>query len=223
MTHRADRLRAGLRAGIPFALAAFVLAISFGVLAEPVMGTWAPIVMSAIVFAGSAQFGALAVLAAGGDAATAVLAGVLLNARYVPMGLALAPSLSAGPLRRGAVGQAMIDASWAMANRGGGRFDSVFMIGATLASYPCWVGGTAIGVLGAEAIGDPNRLGLDALFPAFFLALLVGGELQRGRRAVAAALLGAAIALALIPVTPPGIPLIAGSLAALTALRGEPR
>jgi predicted branched-subunit amino acid permease len=57
--------RAGFRAGIPFAIAGFVLAATFGVLAEPVMGGLAAIVMSAIVFAGSAQFGALAVLAAG--------------------------------------------------------------------------------------------------------------------------------------------------------------
>ncbi|MGH7317726.1 MAG: AzlC family ABC transporter permease, partial [Candidatus Rokuibacteriota bacterium] len=83
-------MRAGLRAGVPFAIAAFLLAVSFGVLARPVMGTVAPIVMSAVVFAGSAQFAATAVLAAGGGVAAAVVAGVLLNARYGPMGIALA-------------------------------------------------------------------------------------------------------------------------------------
>jgi 4-azaleucine resistance transporter AzlC len=215
-----ERLRTGIRAGIPYAVAAAMVGISFGVVARPVMGSVAPIVMSAIVFAGSAQFAALAVLAAGGSAAPAIVAGLLLNARYVPMGVALAPSLRGGPLRRAAIGQAMIDASWAMASRGGGRFDPAFMVGATLPSYPCWVGGTAIGVLAGDAIGDPERLGLDVVFPAFFLGLLVG-ELRSGRLAVAAACLGAAIALALTPFTPAGVPIIAASAAALLGLAGN--
>jgi predicted branched-subunit amino acid permease len=185
------------------------------------MGTVAPIVMSAIVFAGSAQFAATAVLAAGGGAVAAVVAGLLLNARYGPMGVALAPSLSGSALRRAAHGQAMIDASWAMASRGEGRFDPAFMVGATLPSYPAWVGGTAIGVFAGELIGDPEALGLDALFPAFFLALLVQGELQRGSRAVVAALLGASVALALVPFTPPGVPVISACVAALIGLKGS--
>jgi predicted branched-subunit amino acid permease len=221
MTDR-SRVRAGVRAGLPFGIAAGLLAISFGVLARPVMGTVAPIVMSAIVFAGSSQFAALAVLAAGGGAPAAILAGILLNARYGPMGVAIAPSLEGGPLRRAAHGQAMIDASWAMASLGGGRFDPSFMVGATLPSYPMWVAGTAIGVFAGELIGDPDRLGLDAMFPAFFLALLAGGELRSGRRAVAVACLGAAIALALVPLAPPGLPVIAASAAALLGLWGAP-
>ena len=64
--------------------------------------------------------------------------------------------------------------------------------------------GTAVGVFAGDLITDPEALGLDALFPAFFLALLIGGELRGGRTAVAAALLGAAVALALSPVRPAG-------------------
>jgi predicted branched-subunit amino acid permease len=214
-----ERIRAGVRAGLPFAVAAFLLAISFGVVARPVMGSVAPIVMSAVVFAGSAQFAATAVLAGGGGAVAAVVAGLLLNARYGPMGVALAASLRGGPMRRAAQGQAMIDASWAMASRGGGRFDPAFMVGATLPSYPAWVGGTAVGVLAGDAIGDPGRLGLDAIFPAFFLALLLGGELRTGRTAIAAALIGGSVALALVPVAPAGVPVIAASAAALLGLR----
>jgi predicted branched-subunit amino acid permease len=188
------------------------------VLAEPVMGGVAAIAMSAIVFAGSAQFGALAVLAAGGGVVAAVAAGVLLNARYIPMGIALAPSLEHSPLRRALIGQAMIDFSWAAAAREGGGFDWRFMVGATTPAYPSWVLGTAAGVLGGGLLGDPEKLGLDAIFPAFFLALLLSGEVSGGRRAVVAALLGGAIALALIPVVPPGIPVIAACLAALIGL-----
>lgn len=214
-----ESLRAGVRAGMPFAMAALLLGISFGVLAEPVMGAGAALAMSAFVFAGSAQFGSTAVLASGGGPAPAIVAAVLLNARYVPMGIALAPSLRGGWLRRAAYGEAMIDASWAMASRGGGRFDPEFLLGATLPSYPAWVAGTAIGVLAGDLVGDPADLGLDALFPAFFLALLFGGELRRGRTPVAVAVVGAAAALALTPFTPPGVPVIAASAAALLGLR----
>jgi len=213
-------MRAGIRAGVPIAFASLLLAISFGVLAQPVMGSVAPIVMSAVVFAGSAQFAALAVLAAGGGVAAAVLAGALLNARYLPMGVALAPSVRGRPLRRALVGQAMVDASWAMASRRGGRFDVGFMVGATLPNYPAWVGGTAIGVLAGDVIGDPDRLGLDAIFPAFFLALLVV-ETRRGNEAVAAAAIGAIIALVLAPLTPPGVPVIAACAAVLIAMRPQ--
>ena len=213
-----ERFRTGFGVGIPYAVAALLLAISFGVLAEPVMGSVAPIVMSVLLFAGSAQFAATAVLAAGGGAAAAIVAGSLLNLRYVPMGIALAPSLRGGPLRRAVTGQAMIDFSWAAASRGDGRFDPAFMVGATAPSYPCWVIGTAIGVFAGDLIGDPAALGLDALFPAFFLCLLVEGELRPGVPAVVAGL-GSLIALVLIPFTPAGIPVIAASAAALVGLR----
>jgi 4-azaleucine resistance transporter AzlC len=209
--------RDGVRAGIPFAVAAVLLGISFGVLAVPVMGSVAPVVMSATLFAGSAQFAATAVLGSGGGAAAAIVAGILLNMRYGPMGIALAPSVRGPAHRRAAAGLAMIDFSWAAANRGTGRFDVAFMLGATLPSYPMWVIGTAIGVLAGDVIGDPEALGLDALFPAFFLALLVEGELRAGRPALAAGL-GAAIALALVPFVPAGIPIIAASAAALVGL-----
>jgi predicted branched-subunit amino acid permease len=216
-----ERLRAGVRAGIAPAIAAVLLAISFGVLAQPVMGSVAPIVMSVVVFAGSAQFAATAVLAAGGGAAAAIAAGILLNLRYVPMGIALAPWLEGGRLRRALTGQAMIDFSWAAASRGGGRFDPPFMVGVTLPSYPCWVIGTALGVFAGNLIDDPQAFGLDALFPAFFLCLLAEGELRPGPPAVAA-LAGALIAFALIPLTPAGIPVIAAGAAALIGIWHPP-
>jgi predicted branched-subunit amino acid permease len=211
-----------MRAGIPFAIAAGVLAISFGVVAKPVIGTGATLVMSVLVFAGSAQFGSVAVLGAGGGLATAVIAAILLNARYLPMGIALAPSLRGRWWRRAAYGEAMIDGSWAMANRGGGRFDPDFLVGATIPSYPAWVGGTVIGLFAGDLIGDPAAFGLDALFPAFFLALLLGGELGSDRLAAVVAVLGAVLALALLPFAPAGVPVIAASAVALLGLTRRP-
>ena len=211
------RLGPGARAGAPYALAAALVGVSFGVLAEPVFGAFATVAFSAIVFAGGAQFAALAVLADGGGAGTAIVAGILLNARFIPMGVAFGPSTTGGWLARALQGQAVVDASWALANRGGGRFDRDFLLGATALAYPAWVGGTVVGVLVGDALGSPEDLGLDALFPAFFLGLLV--EEGGNRAGVVVAVVGAAIALALTPVAPPGVPILAASLAVLAGAR----
>ena len=103
-------IRAGVRAALPFVLPTLVLGASFGVLAKPVMGPVAPIVMSVLVFSGGAQFAALSVLASGGTTAAAIAAGLLMNARWVPMGFAIGPSLRGGLRSRALQGQAIVDA-----------------------------------------------------------------------------------------------------------------
>jgi predicted branched-subunit amino acid permease len=213
---RLEAYRPGMRAGVGFGAAAFVVGLSFGVVAQPTMGSVAPIVMSVFVFAGSAQFGATAVLAAGGDAVTAIATGAMLNARFLSMGVAAAPALRGGPLRRAAEGQAVVDASWALAARGEGGFDREKLLGATLPQYPAWVIGTVVGVLLGGAIGDPADFGLDAVFPAFFLALLAA-ELGRPR-VLPVVVLAGAIALLLTPVLPAGLPVLLASSAALIGL-----
>jgi 4-azaleucine resistance transporter AzlC len=211
--------RAGLRAGVGFALPTFVLALSFGVLARQLgWGVVAPIVASAVVFSGSAQFAIADVLGAGGSAAAAIVAAVLVNARFGVMGVASASAFRGGRLRRAIEGQATVDASWALASRGGGQFDREVMIGATLPQYVAWVGGTVVGVGIGDAI-DPEALGLDVLFPAFFLGLLID-ELRNGRQHVAAAVIAAAVAVVLIPFTPPGVPIVVACIGALLGLRG---
>ena len=212
-----ERRAAGIRRGLPFGIAVFAISISFGVLARPLMGSVAPIVMSILVFSGAAQFGALAVLKAGGTAGAAIAAGVLLNARYLAMGLALAPSLRGRAASRGAIAMTTVDASWAAASLGGGAFDPWYMVGVSIPQYTGWVLGTVVGVLIGPALGDPNALGLDALFPAFFIALLF--EEARGRRRLAAAGGGAGIALALTPLVPAGLPILAAAAAAIAASR----
>jgi branched chain amino acid efflux pump len=209
-------MQRGIRAALPLVPPTFAIGLSFGVLAGPVLGSAAAIVMSAIVFAGSAQFAALSVLATGGTAAAAIGAGLLLNARFLPMGIAAAPATRGGKLRRAAEGQTVVDASWALASDERGRFDREILIGGAIPQYACWVGGTIAGVLAGSAIGNPETLGLDAMFPAFYLALLVG-ELRTGDARIAAAI-AAAIAFVLIPFVPPGVPVLAAGLAALTGV-----
>jgi 4-azaleucine resistance transporter AzlC len=215
---------AGARAILPLSPAVILFGASFGVLArsagfDPV----ASIVMSATTFAGSAQFAVVSVFAAGGTVVAAIAAAVLLNARYGPMGLAAARSFRGGPARRVAESQLLVDESWAVSQEGG-RFDIRRMLGAGLVLYAGWVGGTVIGVIAGGTLGDPATLGLDAAFPALFLALLV--PLVRNRRAFAAALAGGGIALLLIPLTPAGVPVIAATCGVLFGLlpeRGERR
>ena len=94
------------------------------------------IVTSALVFAGSAQFTALAIVAGGGGIGAALSAATLMHSRFLAMGIALAPSLPGGPLRRAVEGQAVVDASWALANRGDGTFDRYLLFGTTAAAVP---------------------------------------------------------------------------------------
>src|SRR5919198_2599555 len=90
-------MKKGFKAGLALTIPTLALGASFGVLAQPVMGASAAIVMSILVFAGAAQFASVTVLAASGGVASAVSAGLLINARFLPMGLALAPALRGGP------------------------------------------------------------------------------------------------------------------------------
>lgn len=212
-----ERRSAGIRRGMPFGVAVFAISVSFGVLARPLLGLVAPIVMSIVVFSGAAQFGALAVLLAGGSVGAAIAAGVLLNARYLAMGLALAPSLKGRALSRAAFAMPLVDASWAASSRGDGTFDPWYMVGVSIPQYVGWVLGTVVGVLIGPRLGNPKALGLDALFPAFFIALLF--EEARGRRRIVAAAGGAAIALVLTPLVPAGLPILAAGAAAVAASR----
>jgi 4-azaleucine resistance transporter AzlC len=209
---------AGVRLGIPYAVVGFVLSMSFGVLARQAgFSALQAIVTAAIVFAGSAQFAGLAVLASGGTAVAAIAAGTLMNGRFLAMGTALAPSLPGGPLKRAVQGQTVVDSSWALANRGDGTFDRWLLFGTTVPQYVAWLAGTVVGALGGDLLGDTDRLGLDAVFPTFFLSILVA-ELREPRSRFVA-LSGAAIALALVPFTPPGVPILAAAVAALVGLR----
>src|ERR671922_1540334 len=128
----ARAIRDGVRAALPLAPPTFALGVAYGVLAKPVMGAVAPIVMSVSIFSGGAQFAALSVLASGGALGAAALAGLLMNARWMPMGFAVGPSLRGGRIARALQGQAIVDASFAIASRGDGSFDRELLIGATI-------------------------------------------------------------------------------------------
>ena len=202
----------------PLALAVFGFGVSFGVLARAAgMGVVAPIVMSATTFAGSAQFAALSVAGDGGTVAAAVAAALLLNARYVPIGISVAPSITGGVWRRFVLGQLTVDESWALSSRGDGRFDVRTLALAGVSLYLAWIVGTTIGVFAGSLLGDPARFGLDAAFPALFLALLVPQLRAPIDRRVA--LLRRRGGAGPDPVRAPGVPIIAASAACLLGWR----
>src|SRR5947199_1239686 len=194
-----------MRAVLAIAAPVWFFGASFGLLARSSsLGVVAPLVMSATTFAGSAQFAVVSILGTSGGAAAAIAAAVLLNARYVPISISVASLFHGRRLRRLAEAQLIVDESWAISSRGG-RFDRRLLIGAGLVLYAAWVTGTAVGVAGGEALGDPRALGLDGAFPALFLALLVSQLVDR--KAQVAALLGAEITFALTPFQPTGRPI----------------
>ncbi|MCW2829807.1 MAG: branched-chain amino acid permease [Aeromicrobium sp.] len=215
---RTTSLRNGFRAALPYAAVGFLLSMSFGIVArEAGFPAEAAIVMSAIVFAGSAQFAAVTILASGGTVGAAIAAAALMNSRFLPMGIALGPSLPGRAAWRAAQGQTVVDASWAMANRGDGTFDRWFLFGSTAPQYVTWIAGTTLGALGGDLFGDTSRWGLDAIYPTFFLALAIAEVKDRTTAAIAVA--GGLVALSLVEVAPAGVPVLAASLVALWGLR----
>ena len=211
-----SRSRDGVRAALPLAIAPLLFGAAFGVLAlDAGMSMLQAILMSATTFAGSAQFAAASILENGGGAAAAIVAALLLNARYVPLGLAVASIFPGSRRRRFLEAQLIVDESWALAGRSG-RFEYGILIGAGILLYVVWVGGTALGTVAGDLL-DPEAIGLDAAFPALFLALLA--PYLRNRRAQVTATVAAGITLVLLPAAPAGLPIVAASLAALLGLR----
>ena len=206
-----------VRAALVFAGSAAVIGFSFGVLART-SGFSLPMTcaMSLFVFAGGSQFLAVATIASGGTPLAAVLGGIVLNARHLPYGLAVTP-LVRGPLwKRALSSQIVLDESTALAlAQPTPELGRVAFYACGCALFLTWNLGTAAGALAGGAIADPAALGLDAAFPASMVALLA--PLLRRRDTRAAALAGAALALAATPFTAPGVPILVAAAGALAA------
>jgi predicted branched-subunit amino acid permease len=198
--------------------------VSYGVLAtaaglSPTVAT----LSSLLVLAGGSQFAFVAVLAAGGNPLTGAVGGILLNLRYAVFGLTVARALPQGRLPRRMVdAYLVVDESVALALGAAARGAPADAVTRTfrrigLAVSGAWIGMTALGAFGGQLLGDPRALGLDAAFPAGFLALVAPWlRSAAGRRAAVA---GALLALVLTPFTPPGVPIVAAGLGALAGLR----
>lgn len=207
-----------VRNALAIAAAAGVVGISFGAIAVASgLPMWAAIVMSVLVFAGGSQFMAVGVLAAGNPVA-AVLAGLLLNARHLPFGLAVADAVGTSTAARLVGSHLLIDESvaFAMAESDPDRRRAAYWLTGGLL-FVSWNIGTVLGAMLGAAAGDPATLGLDAAFPAGLLALALPSlrDPQTRRAAVA----GAAIAVLATPFLPAGMPILLALLGLVLAVR----
>ncbi|MDP3890819.1 AzlC family ABC transporter permease [Nocardioides sp.] len=210
------RAEASLFAGI--GLAVFALAISFGTTAvEAGWPAWLAVTSSAVVFAGGAQFALVLALAGGGGVGGALLAGTLVNLRFIPMALTAASSLQGRWPRRSLEAQAVVDASWVSARRPDGSVDRGRMIRLSLAQWVAWIAGTAVGAVLTPGLELSRAVALDTIFPAFFLVFVLDAlrDEPRHRPVIGAACL---IAAAMCWVLPPGAALLTAGAAALLVL-----
>ena len=197
--------------------------ISFGVLAVGAGLTAAQAcAMSALVFTGASQFAVVGVLGAGGGVLAAMAPALLLAARNGVYGLALVSVLRGRAPVRALQAQLVIDETTAMARAQDEPAAARRAFLATGVSvFVFWNAGTLAGALVGGGLGDPRALGLDAMFPAAFLALLA--PQLRGPGARVAAICGALIAVALVPFVPAGVPILAAVLGVVPGVRAMRR
>jgi 4-azaleucine resistance transporter AzlC len=198
-------------------LAVWFIGLSYGALAVASgFPLWVPAALSVLVLAGASEFLFIGIVAAGGNPIAAALAGLLVNARHLPYGLALpdmtgpdmtSPDVPGRAWRRLLGSHVMNDESvvFALAQEDLPRKRAAYWA-CGLGVLLCWPAGAVLGALLGGVIGNTNAFGLDAMFPAVILALIVPS--LRDRATVRAALAGAAIALAAAPFLPAGLPVL---------------
>lgn len=197
-----------------------VVGASFGALAAAA-GVSLPmaVAMSVFVLSGGSQFLAVSVIAAGGGVLPAVLGGLLLGARHLPYGLAMAPVVGRSWPARLVGAHLLIDEVVAFSRaRGSGRRGRAAYWACGIALVTFWTAGTVAGVLAGSAVPDTAAFGIDAAFPAALVALLFPA-LRGAARARRAGLAGAAVALAATPLLAAGLPVLTGLLGVAAAGR----
>ena len=213
-------------------LAVWFIGLSYGAIAVASgFPLWVPAAQSVLVLAGASEFLFIGIVGAGGNPIAAALAGLLVNSRHLPYGLALPDVIGPGMIGPGVAGRGwrrllgshvMNDESvvFALAQEDLPRKRAAYWA-CGLGVLLCWPAGAVLGALIGSLIGNTGAWGLDAMFPAVILALVVPA--LRDRVTVRAALIGAVIALAATPFLPAGLPVLLalGGLAVL--LRPPPR
>ncbi|WP_040732752.1 AzlC family ABC transporter permease [Nocardia tenerifensis] len=188
-------------------LAVFVIGLSYGATAATAgLPAWLPIVLSVTVLAAGSEFLFIGIIAGGGSPIAALLAGLVVNARHLPYGLSVPDAVGTG-WRRFLGVHLMNDESVAMtlAESDAERKRAAYWVcgfGILLG----WPAGAALGVLIGTFVPDTSAFGLDAVFPAVLLALIVPA--LRDRATLRVALVGAGAAVASSPFLPTGIPVL---------------
>jgi 4-azaleucine resistance transporter AzlC len=168
----------GVREALPVVLGYLPIGFAYGVLAVAAgIPLWATVLMSVIVFAGSAQFIAVSLLEQGVPLVSLVATTFLVNVRHLLYGLGLSPYLR--PMSRGRLAwlaAELTDETFVMASRAaGGRRRSLgfaFVAGLNGTAQLSWVAGSLLGAAAGSLVGDPTRFGLDYALVSMFLGLL---------------------------------------------------
>jgi predicted branched-subunit amino acid permease len=209
-----------LRAAAGVGVATGAYGLSFGALATAsgltVTQTCA---LSVLTFSGGSQFALIGVLGAGGNLASGSASAVMLGARNLLYGARLAALLRLTGWRRAIGAHLVLDESTAVALASEDRGERAARLGfwATgVAVFVLWNLATLIGAVAGTAIGDPRDYGLDAAVPAAFIAL-VAPRLRTLPTWITAGV-AAAVALAVVPVVPAGVPVLMAALVPVAAV-----
>jgi 4-azaleucine resistance transporter AzlC len=212
-----------VRNALSIGVATAVYAVSFGVLSVTAgFSVVQTCVMSVVCFTGASQLTFVSVIAAGGGVAGALPPALLLAARNAIYAVSLKDIVSGSVPKRALRAQVIVDETTAMAHAQPTLAAKRRAFDLTaLCLFTAWNIGTLAGALAGSGLGNPRDFGLDAVFPAVFLALLA--PQLRGPEAIRAAVAGAIIALALVPIAPAGVPIIAAALAAVPVMLASSR
>lgn len=212
------QLRPVVSASVTLGAVVGVFGVVFGVGAVSAGGTVAQAcVMSLLVFTGASQFSAVSVIDSGGTTGSALSSAMLLAARNGVYGLTMARHLDGSLARRVLAAQLTIDESTAMSTAQADREARVTAFWVTGASvYVFWNVGTLVGALAGTAL-DPETYGLDAAFPAGFVAMVAPHfRTANGRRA---AVIGGLVCLATIPFVPIGMSILCAGVGVLVGVK----
>jgi len=170
--------------------------------------------LSLLTFSGASQFAVIGVLGAGGSALSGITTATLLGTRNALYGLRMGEILKVTGLKRIVAAQVTIDESTAIATAQKSEVDQKIGFWHTgFGVYIFWNLFTALGAVGAKAIGNPAAWGLDAAVPAAFIGLVWPRLVDRKSKSIALAAVG--LSLALVPFTPSGVPIISTALLAI--------
>jgi 4-azaleucine resistance transporter AzlC len=200
-------------------LAVMFIGLSYGAIAVASgFPLWVPAAQSVFVVAGASEFLFVGIVAAGGNPIAAALAGLLVNGRHLPYGLALPPDVTGRGWRRIVGTHLMNDETvvFTLAQPDYPRQRAAYWV-CGLGMLVSWSGGAVLGGLIGGAVHDTGAFGLDAMFPAVILALIVPA--LRDRATLKAAGAGGVIALAAVPFLPAGLPVLLALAAVLLLVR----
>ena len=214
----------GFRALAPLWLGVVPFGIAFAVTARAAgLSLVETQALSILVFAGSAQFSAVGLIAAGATGFEIVLTTLLLNVRHLLYGLSLGRVFHLTRRQRPVAAYFLTDEAFGVAATAKER-SFPFLLGIELSLFMVWNLATLGGFLLGASLPDPAQLGVDLIFPLAFLALLV--PLVRTRAELVVALAAGGLAYGLQQVAPGGLPIlitgVAGSLLGAFLTRREP-